>query len=188
MESLKKRKHICCEESTTYSRSFNCISRVNERLDFKRKKMGENRALTHEHLMLGNVEEFPCQIQYASQKDGVYSTSQNIHAGQRKLLMSEIQFMTRVHIERSQRYRYIQADSPFLCIYAGACPCTHLDMLMEMFPNVCFVLVDPAFSKLHHAQQVRRWDPRRVVVWNNNFNSTTVKIINAWRKVKDVGM
>jgi hypothetical protein len=57
---------------------------------------------------------------------------------------------------------------------------------MEMFPHVCFVLVDPAFSKPEHAHQVKRWDPSRVVVWKEMFNSNTVSIINAWRGLPDV--
>ena len=104
--------------------------------------MNTVRVLTENHLIMGNEPNFPCQSTYQTQYSGVYSTSENTHAGQRKLLMSEIYFMTNVHIERASANPTLDADAPFLCIYAGACPCTHLSVLMSMFPNVLFVLVD----------------------------------------------
>eukprot|EP00160_Parvularia_atlantis_P021439 Unigene9301_Nuclearia_a/m.28401 Unigene9301_Nuclearia_a/g.28401 ORF Unigene9301_Nuclearia_a/g.28401 Unigene9301_Nuclearia_a/m.28401 type:complete len:403 (-) Unigene9301_Nuclearia_a:102-1310(-) len=58
-----------------------------------------------------------------------------IHWGQRKLLMSEIEFLTR--FRRPDR-------APLRVLYAGAAPGTHLRLLSSLFPEVSFVLVDPA--------------------------------------------
>lgn len=55
--------------------------------------------------------------------------------GQRKLLMSEIEFIC----------RYAPQDGrPCVVIYAGAAPGTHTAFLSDMFPGVRFVLVDPS--------------------------------------------
>eukprot|EP01095_Lingulamoeba_sp_RSL-Kostka_P002117 TRINITY_DN1300_c1_g1_i5.p1 TRINITY_DN1300_c1_g1~~TRINITY_DN1300_c1_g1_i5.p1 ORF type:complete len:524 (-),score=159.89 TRINITY_DN1300_c1_g1_i5:2-1573(-) len=55
-----------------------------------------------------------------------------IHWGQRKLLMSEIEFLS------------LKADDNTVVIYAGAAPGTHIKYLSGMFPTVTFYLVDPA--------------------------------------------
>lgn len=57
-----------------------------------------------------------------------------LHWGQRKLLMSEIEFLllTLTH------------EKKCTVIYAGAAPGTHVRALADMFPSHTFVLVDPA--------------------------------------------
>lgn len=55
-----------------------------------------------------------------------------VHWGQRKLLMSEIEFL-------------LIADAPSaVVVYAGAAPGTHVKVLSTLFPSCLFVLVDPA--------------------------------------------
>jgi cap2 methyltransferase len=54
------------------------------------------------------------------------------HWGQRKLLMSEIEFLT-MHAKKGR-----------VVVYAGAAPGDHTNFLSEMFPEVTFVLVDPS--------------------------------------------
>eukprot|EP01080_Neovahlkampfia_damariscottae_P010658 gene10658-3282_t len=54
------------------------------------------------------------------------------HWGQRKLLFSEIEFLT------------LHAENDITCIYAGAAPGTHIKYLSSLFPEVKFVLVDPS--------------------------------------------
>jgi len=56
------------------------------------------------------------------------------HWGQRKLLISEVEFLTRC-VELGQEYTLL---------YAGAAPGSHLKFLADLFPQVRFVLVDPA--------------------------------------------
>jgi cap2 methyltransferase len=59
-----------------------------------------------------------------------------IHWGQRKLLLSEIEFLTKFGVPGAT------------VVYAGAAPGTHALYLIELFPELKFVLVDPApFSK-----------------------------------------
>ncbi len=68
-----------------------------------------------------------------------------IHWGQRKLLISEIEFLT------------LHARPGDIVLYAGAAPGTHTPQLINMFPQLLFVLVDPApFSgKLREGDRVR---------------------------------
>jgi ubiquinone/menaquinone biosynthesis C-methylase UbiE len=66
-----------------------------------------------------------------------------IHWGQRKLLMSEIEFLT-VYL---QEIKNIQSK-PIYVIYAGSAPGTHILYLSKLFPTVHFELYDPReFSK-----------------------------------------
>lgn len=67
-----------------------------------------------------------------------------IHWGQRKLLMSEIEFLT-LHHERGD-----------VVVYAGAAPGTHMDYLADLFPGVSrFVLVDPAPFTVHPSDRIQ---------------------------------
>jgi cap2 methyltransferase len=152
---------------------------------FPEHRMHNDCVITQDHLILGNVLNFPYQTKYEPQCSGIYSTGANVHAGQRKLLISEIEFLTRVHIQRAIENPDIKADAPFLCVYAGACPCTHLHVLMSMFPNVAFILVDPAFSKSKHVDEIRKFDKNRVVIWEENFGEHIIDVIHAWIGVRN---
>jgi len=144
-----------------------------------------------DYLVLGNVKDFPRPRTYYPQTkrgealitkrynpicgDGPYSTAGNLHIGQRKLLMSEIHFLTEV-------YRSIPLNTATLCVYAGACPCTHLGRLASMFPNVYFMLVDPRFSEAD-IRHLNRDIPRgRVAVCKQLFTDSTVHAIRMWMR------
>jgi cap2 methyltransferase len=57
-----------------------------------------------------------------------------IHWGQRKLLMSEIEFLLST----------LPKKKKCVVVYAGAAPGTHVRILADMFPSHLFILVDPA--------------------------------------------
>lgn len=59
----------------------------------------------------------------------------NLHHGQRKLFVSELQCLTAL-LERF--------DSPAVVVYAGSAPGDHLQFLSDLFPGVVFHLYDPA--------------------------------------------
>lgn len=69
-----------------------------------------------------------------------------LHFGQRKLLLSEVEFLTVVTaIRKQQRLGTAEiGEKPLLVVYAGAANGLHLPFLFTLFPNVKFVLVDPA--------------------------------------------
>lgn len=58
------------------------------------------------------------------------------HHGQRKLLLTEIEFLTNYNMD--------------LVIYAGSAPCEHMVVLAKMFPKVTFVLIDPNYHELRN--------------------------------------
>ncbi|CAF0994879.1 unnamed protein product [Brachionus calyciflorus] len=67
-----------------------------------------------------------------------------IHFGQRKLLLSEIEFLTIV----TNELHSMNTNKKVVFIYAGAAPGNHTPMIIEMFPFIdLFVLVDPAKFK-----------------------------------------
>lgn len=60
-----------------------------------------------------------------------------VHWGQRKLLLSEIEFLT--------KYAPLSSSSDrVLCLYCGAAPGIHISYLSQLFPHISFVLIDPA--------------------------------------------
>jgi len=70
---------------------------------------------------------------------------QNKHIGQRKLLISEIDF-----------FLQLQCFSiPSLVLYAGAAPGQHIAILSDMFPLTRFVLFDPAFGESKHPDSTK---------------------------------
>jgi cap2 methyltransferase len=71
------------------------------------------------------------QCQYRRRVDEYKST---IHWGQRKLLMSEIEFLLLTLVPGEK----------CTVVYAGAAPGTHVGVLADMFPLHTFILVDPA--------------------------------------------
>lgn len=62
-----------------------------------------------------------------------------VHFGQRKLYLSEMEFLTNITREIDTKN-----DKKIVVIYAGAAPGIHISSLSLMFPFVKFVLVDPA--------------------------------------------
>ena len=69
-----------------------------------------------------------------------------VHWGQRKLLLSEIEFFTLVGLEQLE-------DATV--VYAGAASGTHIAYLADIFPTVKFVLVDPAPFTVKGSDRIR---------------------------------
>lgn len=64
------------------------------------------------------------------------------HWGQRKLLLSEIEFLT------------LYGEPGCLVVYAGAAPGTHTAYLANLFPEMKFLCVDPAEFKLKSSDRI----------------------------------
>jgi hypothetical protein len=73
----------------------------------------------------------PSDVTYT---DGIDLTLplRNSHCGQRKLLLSEIDFLTKANV-----------TVPTIVVYAGAACGRHIPLLSEMFPLIIFHLYDP---------------------------------------------
>lgn len=61
----------------------------------------------------------------------------NLHWGQLKLILTEIEFLTKV------LKLHIVDTLPLYFVYAGAAPGDHINYLQELFPSVFFELYDP---------------------------------------------
>jgi cap2 methyltransferase len=70
--------------------------------------------------------------------DGAVDVVKGLHYGQRKLILSEIEFLTAVLRAETT------TTKPVLVVYAGAANGSHLPLLFELFPQVKYVLIDPA--------------------------------------------
>ena len=66
-----------------------------------------------------------------------------LHWGQRKLLISEIEFLTEY------------ADLTLPVLYVGAAPGNHINVLVELFPDVKFILVDPREFRVRKISTVK---------------------------------
>ena len=74
---------------------------------------------------------------YKAPYDRTYTGRTNMHFGQRKLLMSEIQLLTEYYASDNSK-----ADP--VVVYVGAAPGSHLITLSRLFPRVRFILYDAA--------------------------------------------
>ena len=88
------------------------------------------------------LQDDACMMPY-KRRDGTIKTT--IHWGQRKLLLSEIEFLTLIGLEDL---------NGSLVVYAGAAPGTHITYLAIMFPTVDFLLVDPARFTVKQSKQI----------------------------------
>lgn len=88
-----------------------------------------------------------------------------IHWGQRKLLLTEIEFLT-MYFEKKTN------DKPTYVIYAGAAPGNHILYLSKLFPTVHFELYDPRnFSeKLTHTPKLDK-----INTYNQYFTDETAE-------------
>lgn len=80
--------------------------------------------------VIRQVEDLPAQLAYRARGHTYKSVH---HDGQRKLLLSEIQFLT----------RFYDAEAPPTVVYVGAAPGKHIPLLVDMFPGIKFELYDP---------------------------------------------
>ena len=88
-----------------------------------------------------------------------------VHWGQRKLLVSEIEFLTKF------------AEEGITCIYAGAAPGTHIPFLSDLFPEIHFVLFDPStFAINPTAQMTTREEYMTNEIANEFINFKTLLI------------
>eukprot|EP00761_Pharyngomonas_kirbyi_P010874 gb/GECH01010897.1/.p1 GENE.gb/GECH01010897.1/~~gb/GECH01010897.1/.p1 ORF type:complete len:467 (+),score=122.26 gb/GECH01010897.1/:1-1401(+) len=91
----------------------------------------------------GNWDKQKCRFLHPNSNRAPYQRRRGelktvLHWGQRKLLMSEIEFLT----------EFSDPSVNETVLYAGAAPGTHIVFLATLFPNIRFILVDPADFRL----------------------------------------
>ena len=79
-------------------------------------------------LMFNDIkDELPYQ-------ENMSKLNMGLHIGQRKLLLSEVQFLTKTNVQ--------------YCIYAGSAPGNKTHFLSKLFPDIKFILIDPNIFNL----------------------------------------
>ena len=91
-------------------------------------------------------DDFPEEKYKPREKDEDRTT---VHYGQRKLFLSEVEFLTNVCSEIPDK-----SFKKLVVIYAGAAPGIHIGFLSEMFPFIRFVLIDPAKFQVETSEKI----------------------------------
>ena len=87
------------------------------------------------------------------------------HWGQKKLLLSEIQFFTDIKLKN------IKSFKDYVICYIGSAHGTHLPILFNMFPDLIWLLYDPnPFS-----EHVKRFGKEKVFIYNMYFTDETIE-------------
>ena len=84
-----------------------------------------------------------------------------VHWGQRKLLLSEIEFFS-VYLSK-------EIENP-ICVYAGAAHGNHLPLLSAMFPSLTFHLYDPSKFNITEDDKIK--------IFNEYFTDEIAKMYN----------
>ena len=91
--------------------------------------------------------------------------SSNIHFGQLKLLLSEIEFLTDVC--------NTQIGKPILVLYPGGGPGDHIPLLSQMFPMCYFILIDPLFET--QPKQIKIVPDEKIYIRGEYFSNDFIK-------------
>ena len=83
-----------------------------------------------------NYEDLPTNLNYNYYTEKMFP---NCHLGQRKLLLTEIEFYNKC-VDFSNNYNLI--------IYAGSASCEHLPVILKLFPTLKFILIDPFYHSI----------------------------------------
>jgi hypothetical protein len=90
---------------------------------------------------LYSYNNIPRVIKYTS---GSGILNDNCHFGQRKLLLTEIEY-----------YNMLNHDKQYLVIYPGSASCEHLPVILQLFPNLKFLLIDPNYHSIDNRYQFK---------------------------------
>jgi hypothetical protein len=109
--------------------------------------------------------------------------TKSMHFGQRKLLLGEILYFTLCG----------SPNEPVTVIYAGAAPCEHIYILLDMFPNFNFILIDGAswnsdFVKQHpdlgrvleDKDMAQLLNPKKYVIADRDRPGSRVTVYHGW--------
>lgn len=115
----------------------NTIKKINNEKSIKKIMKIKNDFININFDPVYEYKQIPDNIPY-SEKSNIANT--NCHLGQRKLLLTEIEFYVKC-ID-------LQSKNSKLVIYPGSAPCEHLPIILDMFPTLKFILVDPNYHSI----------------------------------------
>lgn len=124
------------------------------------------------HVPISEIKNIPDDV-------AIYQTNSpyrpNIHFGQLKLLLSELDFINLTN-----------DGGRAIAVYAGACPFIHGGILLEKYPNMTFITIDPAELFIRFTDGKNHYHDEHTgkvayignVSGNNTYKSRTDKYIN----------
>lgn len=119
--------------------------------DFKKyKKLFLDNAETKTNVLI-TLDDIKHNLKYSSKNAPM---KRGDHNGQRKLLLTEVQFLTTVQLDYTVKY----------CIYAGAAPGNKTHFLSRLFPDIKFILIDPNKFELNVDNKSHRLKPHNDIV------------------------
>jgi cap2 methyltransferase len=128
----------------------------------------------HMWFTVHDFERLPKLGYTSSQENNNFNHRKNLHRGQRKLFLSEIQFLTAEVQSLSQSV---------FCVYAGASPGqapSPLPRILEMFPQTKWLLCDPAFTPRHFKEFRKYIVKKQVALLDEIFTVDTARAINTF--------
>jgi hypothetical protein len=118
----------------------------------------------HEKIIPETTNDLTNQTQYIGDARDFQS---RCHWGQKKLLLSEIQFLTKVCQKLNTK-----SLKDYAVVYVGAAHGFHFPILYNLFPELIWLLYDPArFSKEAHMHPQKQ----KVKIFNQFFTDETIK-------------
>ena len=88
-------------------------------------------------LPIYNLDDLPVNLHY---RDNNNMANKNCHIGQRKTLLTELEFYNKC-VDFDEENNII--------IYAGSASCEHLPVLLDLFPTLKFLLIDPNYFSIN---------------------------------------
>lgn len=152
---------------TLYKENFerikHMVTKKAKRFSYQRNTLKTSTVLTQKKIP-EIIEDIPYLANY---NDDALDHQSKCHWGQKKLLLSEIQFFTRVCKSLNTK-----SLKDYAVIYIGSAAGNHLPILYNMFPDLIWLLYDPApFSKevMKHPTK-----DKSVFVYNMFFTDDTL--------------
>ena len=138
----------------------------------------ENNGTVIHKLFRKITKDSPIEIYGRRTDDRVFN---NCHAGQRKLLFSEIEFLTKL----SKKYDL----NNILIVYIGSAAGFHLPLLFALYPELEYVLIDPAkfkfkkygFTNKYHIINDYYTDETHLQIKKINSNNKLIAVISDFR-------
>ena len=125
------------------------------------------------------VDDIPSELAYERRS---LTITPNLHIGQRKLYLSELEFMLLYYEKVKAGLVMDDADASTIIVYAGSAPGHHIYFMQELFPNTKWILIDPAPHELYldiTSRSHRNYTHEHIIhlkTGNVPYNGTSVKI------------
>ena len=142
------------------------INILKSNVTFKQKRLSYHNNSMRFHT--SNIPETTNDLSNQSQYIGDARDYQSrCHWGQKKLVLSEIQFLTKVCQKLNTK-----SLKDYAVVYVGAAHGFHFPILYNLFPELIWILYDPAkFSKEAHMHP----EKQKVKIFNQFFTDETIK-------------